>query len=189
VRRGIAALALSLAALPASAQAIAASELMQRLRDVASSEVRFTETRESALLKAPLVTAGRLVWRRPDRLEKHVEKPFAESTVIEGTRVTMTRPGDKGSRTVPVPAGPAQALVEALRATLAGDLAALERHFDVRVAGTTGAWTLTLLPRDAAVSAYVTRVDIAGSDARLGRIDVLEASGDRSTTLVEGAAR
>jgi outer membrane lipoprotein-sorting protein len=185
----LAALALCVAVAPAASQALSAPALMQRLRDVASSEARFTETRESALLKAPLVTSGRLVWKRPDRLEKHVEAPFAESTVIEGTRVTITRPADRAARTVSVPAGPAQALVEALRATLAGDLPALERHFDLRVAGSADAWTLTLLPRDASVTAFVTRVDIAGAGAQLTAIDVLEAGGERSLTVLEARAR
>jgi outer membrane lipoprotein-sorting protein len=173
----------------AAAADAALAPLMQALADVPASEARFTETRTSALLKAPLTVTGRLVWRRPDRLERHVESPMAESSVIEGTRISITRPGDKVARTMAVPQGPAQAMVEALRATLAGDAATLERHFVVRAEGTSAAWTLTLLPRDPTVQAQVTRIDISGAGARPALIDVLEASGDRTVTRLEQGTR
>ena len=60
------------------------AELMQVLSDVPSSRARFIETRHSALLKKPLVLSGRLVYRRPDRLEKHVQTPFEESIIDRG---------------------------------------------------------------------------------------------------------
>ena len=183
---GALAVAFMTLAASASAQALSALELMQRLATVPASQASFTETRHSSLLKTPLVVTGRLVYRRPDRLEKHVQSPFIESTVIDGSRLSMTRGGDAG-RTMNVPAGPAQALVESLRATLAGDLAALERHFNVHLQGNLDAWTLTLIPREAALADVVTRVEIAGNDANLRRIEVLEASGDRSVTVIDGA--
>jgi outer membrane lipoprotein-sorting protein len=187
VRRvGLACVAAVVAAC-AQAEPLAAAELMRELANVPASEVRFTETRTSAMLKAPLVVSGRLVYRRPDRLEKHVERPFAETTIIERSRVTVTRADT--SRTSAVPAGAPQALVESLRATLAGDLAALERHFNVHVAGETREWTLTLVPRDAELSRTVSRVEISGSASALRRIDVLEASGDRTQTLLDAPPR
>jgi outer membrane lipoprotein-sorting protein len=178
---------LAVAMLAASAaHAVTISELMQRLAGVPASQARFTETRHSSLLKTPLVVTGRLVYRRPDRLEKHVQSPFAESTVIEGSRVSMAKGGEAG-RTMTVPAGAAQALVESLRATMAGDLPALERHFTVHLQGSLEDWTLTLIPREAALADIVTRVEIAGANASLRRIEVLEASGDRSVTVIEDA--
>ena len=107
-----------------------------------SSRARFIEIRQSALLKKPLVLSGRLVYRRPDRLEKHVLTPFVESITIEGTRVSITREGAEAGRMFTLPAsGPAQALIESLRATLAGDLPALGRHFAIAVSGTRGIGT------------------------------------------------
>ena len=92
------------------------------------------------MLKQPLVLSGRLVYRRPDRLEKHVQAPFVETITIEGSRVTVARSGSEGDRVITLPAGStAQALIESLRATLAGDLPALERHFAV-------AWTARAAP-------------------------------------------
>ena len=167
-----------------TAHAWSTRDLMSLMAGVNESETSFVETRHSSLLKAPLVLTGRLVYRRPSRLEKHVQSPYAESTVIEGSQVSVTRGNGQPSRTVTVPAGAAQALVESLRATLAGDLPALERHFTVSVTGEQGAWALTLLPRDAALSDFVKRVEITGADAKLGRIEMLEGSGDRTVTVM-----
>ena len=187
--------ALALAALvalgvPNLAHAFTAAELMQSLANVPSSRARFIETRHSAMLKKPLVLTGRLVYRRPDRLEKHVQSPFVESITIEGTRVSITRAGADSDRMFTLPAtGPAQALIESLRATLAGDLPALERHFAIAVSGTQGDWTMSLTPRDAALGAVVLRVDFAGKDNRVQRIEVLEAGGDRSVTTISDEDR
>jgi outer membrane lipoprotein-sorting protein len=187
--------ALALAALvalgiPGFAQALTAEELMQALSNVPSSRARFIETRHSAMLKKPLVLTGQLVYRRPDRLEKHVQSPFVESITIEGTRVSITRAGAEPDRMFTLPAtGAAQALIESLRATLAGDLPALERHFAVAVSGTPGDWTMSLTPRDATLGAVVLRVDFAGKDNRVQRIEVLEAGGDRSVTTIKDEDR
>jgi hypothetical protein len=70
---------------------------------------------------------------------------------------------------------------------MAGDLPALERHFTVHLQGSLEDWTLTLIPREAALADIVTRVEIAGANASLRRIEVLEASGDRSVTVIEDA--
>lgn len=168
------------------AHALSTQELMDRLAAVPASEASFVETRHSSLLKAPLVMSGRLVYRRPARLEKHVQSPYQESTVIDGAKVTITGGNAQPSRTMTIPAGAAQALVDSLRSTLAGDLPVLERHFTVSVSGELDAWTVTLLPRDAGFSDFVKRVEIAGTGNDLRRVEVLEGSGDRTVTVVGG---
>ena len=173
----------------AAASTLTPEALMAELAGVASSRARFTETRHSTLLKQPLTMTGTLVYRRPDHLEKHVRSPFEESVTIDGTRINMARQGEAG-RTIAVPAsGPARALVESLRATLAGDLPALSRHFAVAVSGTRGEWAMTLTPRDPALAATVMRVEFAGNGSRVQRIEVYEAGGDRSVIVIDDEAR
>ncbi len=179
----VAPIALVLAFAP-DASALDAAELMATLAGVKSSSARFVETRHSSLLKEPLETRGRLVYRRPDRLEKQVRAPFEQSVTIEGERVVVAGKGNTPERSMALPPGPARALVESLRATLAGDLRTLERHFAVSVSGSAEGWAMTLLPRDAALGALVSRVDFAGQGARVQRIEVLEAGGDRTITHI-----
>ena len=59
------------------------------------------------------------------------------------------------------------ALVEGLRATMAGDLSALRRYYDVGLEGNAGAWTLTLRPLDARMQKLVREIRIAGSGGLL----------------------
>ena len=161
---------------------------MHLLSEVQSSRAHFVETRHSSMLKKPLVVSGLLVYRRPDRLEKHVQAPFIESITIEGSRVTVARGGAHAERVIALPAGgTAHALIESLRATLAGDLGALERHFAVAVAGTRGAWSMSLTPREATLP--VVRVEFAGKDSRIQRIEVLESGGDRTVTTIDDEVR
>ena len=171
-----------------SASAFAPEELMQLLSEVQSSRAHFIETRHSAMLKKPLTLSGRLVYRRPDRLEKHVQSPFVESITIEGSRVTVSRGSPDRYRVITLPAGgTAQALIESLRATLAGDLPALERHFAVAVTGSRTAWSMSLTPRGATLP--VVRVEFAGKDNRIQRIEVLESGGDRTVTTIVDEVR
>ena len=184
--RGPCALALILALLPAVASAeFKLSELMQLLAAVPSARARFTETKDMALLNKPLVVTGRLVYVRPDRLERHVLTPNEERVVIAGSEVTVEDRARGRSRTFSSAAHPALlALVESLRATLAGDLAALERHFAVTLEGQRDAWTLVLVPRDAQMIQAIVRIRIGGVDGSVRRIEIDEASGDRSVTSI-----
>jgi len=160
-------------------------ELMGTLATRPESAVRFTETRRSDALSKPLVTTGELRYRRAadgkERLERSVRTPFAERYVIEDNQVTIERGGS--ARTLRLDALPAlQVFIESVRATLAGDLAALRRHYAVALSGTRGDWVLTLLPADPEVAELVTSVRIAGAADRIRSMEVLEASGDRVET-------
>ncbi|MBV9736386.1 MAG: hypothetical protein JO209_10800 [Acidisphaera sp.] len=79
------------------------------------------------------------------------------------------------------------ALVDAVRGTLAGDIGLLRRHFDVGLEGSAQAWRLTLTPTDPAVARFmrVVRIDGGGSEVRV--VDTVEANGD-STHMTIGPA-
>ena len=173
-------LALGVAAQPAAAQELAAGALMRQLAAVESSRATFVETRHSALLKEPLVLRGTLTYRRPAFLEKRVEQPYMERMAIDGDVLTLeTRRGRKLKTSASGSPGIA-ALVEGIRATRAGDLAALERHYEVRVAGRAERWSVTLKPVDAEVARYVTAMVFSGAAGRIARVEVQEAGGGRS---------
>ena len=173
-------LALGVAAQPAGAQELAAGELMRRLAAVESSRATFVETRHSALLKEPLLLRGTLTYRRPASLEKRVEQPYQERVAIDGDVLLIeSRRGRKLKTSVSGSPGIA-ALVEGIRATRAGDLAALERHYEVGVAGRAERWSMTLKPVDAEVARYVASIVVSGSAGRIARFEVQEAGGDRS---------
>jgi outer membrane lipoprotein-sorting protein len=170
---------------PGAAAAFDLGVLMEKLAAVPASSSSFTETRHSALLSGPLVLTGSLVYQRPDRLEKNVLSPYEERTVIAGTSVTIENRTLKQTRSYSLSSSAtASALVESMRATLAGDRASLERHYGVALEGSLASWTMSLTPREQKLASLVKRIQIAGMHERVGRIEIEETSGDRSLMQV-----
>ena len=146
-------------------------------------QARFTERKFSALLKTPIESSGTLIFRAPDLLEKRTVEPQRETVKIEGSVVTYESAalrGGAGKRTFALSDAPLlAALIESLRATLAGDLPALRRHYEVSWNATAqGGWQLTLVPRERALLDAVSKVVLRGAGSEVGAIDVVEANGD-----------
>lgn len=144
------------------------------------TEARFEEERQLSALAEPIVLSGRLQFKAPDRLVKVVETPLREGYVLEGGTLAIERDGEV--RSLDIDAHPAlRAMAEAFRATLAGDLAGLRRHFEVRFSESDDAgWSLELIPLDERVLAHVERVILQGRGAQLLRATTHEHGGDQS---------
>jgi hypothetical protein len=165
------------------ATAATLDDVLAALRSVPRRHAAFEETKRFALVNGPLVRRGTLDYARPDRLEMRVEAPYRERLDIRGDVVTIERRG--GTSRVDLSAQPALAAwVESLRATLAGDRTALERHFNVAVDGTPADWRMTLEPRDAVLAAVVGRLAIAGRDAEVLRFEIEERRGDTTVIVI-----
>ena len=157
--------------------------LMQRLAARRHGHVAFTEVRYLAVLDRPLESSGELLYEAPDRLEKRILKPRPETLVLAHGVLSATR--GRHTRTVEVAAWPQVApLIEGLRATLAGDRAALERIFSVQLEGDPARWTLRLAPRDPEAARLISAVSITGEGADLSTVEILEADGDHSLLTV-----
>jgi hypothetical protein len=188
--------------------------LLQAIGKLSGSGERrasFIEIKTSALLNAPLESRGTLVFRAPDVLEKITTSPQRERVRIEGGTLTLEGAPVRGQaqrRVLALADVPLLApLAESLRATLAGDLAALQRHYEVALVrerrrfsdhtakvalrdaaaarlaqalADQSAWTLALSPRDAALRGTVERVLMHGIDAEIGLVEFVEVAGDRT---------
>jgi hypothetical protein len=182
---GARSLILVLLAFPAWGQAWDLPALMAEMAQVEESHARFVETRHIALLTQPLELKGSLSYQRPHRLAKHVRSPVDELVTVEREMLTVLNKTSGEQRRISLREQPAAgALVASVRATLAGDLAELERHYKVELSGARSAWRLHLEPRDAQVKRAVDSVVLAGAGARIGRIEAREASGDRSVMTI-----
>jgi outer membrane lipoprotein-sorting protein len=158
---------------------------MQSMAQVPASRARFVETRHIGLLTRPLELKGSLSYERPDRLAKHVQSPVDEILSVDGDALTLVNKTKGESRVVSLREQPAAgALVASVRATLAGDLGELERHYKVELSGARAAWSLRLVPRDPRVGRYVEAITLAGAAARILRVETLETSGDRSLMTI-----
>ena len=157
----------------------ALDELLQLLAARRHGHVTFTEVQQLAMLDRPLESSGELLYEAPDRLEKRTLKPKAQTLILEHGVLTARR----GHRThvmalrdypqvVP--------FVESIRATLAGDRAALERYFRVQFDGTLGAWTLRLVPVDTTLAGAVKDIRIEGERDAVRTVEIRQSDGDRS---------
>ena len=172
-------------ALQASAQAWDLASLMQEMAQVPASKSRFMETRHIALLTRPLELKGSLTYERPNRLSKHVQSPFDELLSVDGEAATLVNKTKGEQRFVSLREQPAiGALVASVRATLAGDLPQLQRHYRIEFSGPREAWNLRLVPRDARVRGIVDTITLAGTAAHLKQIEIVETTGDRSVMTI-----
>ena len=149
-----------------------------------SGEARFTEERFVSGFDGPLRASGTLSFKAPDRFSRQTLEPVAEALVVEGNTLTLkrgTRTRQLALDTVPE----LTALVEAVRATLTGNAAALQRHFTARVEGGPALWTLTLVPRDTRLATQVRELQIAGQGADVRSVALWLSGGDRSLMSVQ----
>jgi hypothetical protein len=162
--------------------------LFQMIAKERPTRATFHERKFMALLDRPLESSGELAFTPPDRLEKHTTKPREERVVVDRDRVTLERGGKRHS--LELRANPAVAvLVESLRATLAGDLAALTRSYSTGLEGTPERWRLTLRPLDPAGSELLERIDIDGEKALVKAVEIRQVGGDRSVMTITPVAR
>lgn len=158
---------------------------MARFAAVPERRARFTEEKRLAALTEPQRSTGRLLYRRPGYLEKDTDGPDGERLVVDGDRLVLTE-GQDAPRVVDLGAHPeALALVDALRAPLAGDFAALRRNFAVAASGTPGDWRLVLTPRDPAAARLVARVAVSGGADGPREVVVEQAGGDTDRLRIE----
>jgi hypothetical protein len=171
---------------PAAASAAAAppafndlNEIMGLLAMRQHGRVEFIEQQFLAVLKHPIESSGELRYDAPARLEKRTLKPRAETLVLDGGVLTVERAHSR--RVMDLHSYPqVQPFVESIRATLAGDRAALERLFHLELTGSVARWTLTLIPLESKVKQSVAQVRIDGMRDQLLKVEIRQTDGDRS---------
>ena len=178
---------LALAPRAAQAQAFDLGALTTLLGRVQSGEATFVETRRIEMLDRTLQSSGRLSFKAPDSFVRETLKPRHEKLAVDGNTVTMSL-GER-SRTMQLDASPeAAVIVEAVRGTLTGNRATLERLFETTVSGDARAWSLKLVPRDLRLRGQVSAVQVSGREAMAREVMVQLADGDRSVMTIEPVA-
>jgi hypothetical protein len=158
-------------------------ELLKLLAERRHEHVTFTEVQQLAILDAPLHSSGELLYDAPERLEKLTLEPRREDLVLERGMLSVER--DHHRRSVALRDFPqAVPFVESLRATLAGDRAALARYFTLQFSGTLGRWTLELTPSDSRLKRSVQHIVITGETDRIRTVQIRQSDGDTSTLTI-----
>lgn len=152
-------------------------DLSARVAQYPVVRAEFTQTKQMAAMKRPLVTRGRLTFSRSQGVLWQIEQPFRMIYVLGETRIVEI--GNDGARKVretrDVP-GLAQ-VGRVFHAMLGANPAALREHFDVTGQGDADRWSLELKPRQAQLAQFLNGLQLSGGrfveDIRIG-----EAGGD-----------
>lgn len=167
----------------ATASPAALDQLLQLFAARRHGHVSFTEVHDFAMLKRPLQSSGELLYEAPDHLEKRTLTPRPETLTLDHGILSAQR--GSHSRQLALKDYPQLVpFVESIRATLAGDRAALERYFRVQFSGTLEEWSLLLTPIDPQVSGSVQEIRLAGSRERLHSVEIHLTDGDRSLLTI-----
>jgi outer membrane lipoprotein-sorting protein len=159
------------------------SQLMQRLAKRHHGHATFIERQFIAILDRPLESSGELFYDAPDRLEKRTLAPKAESLVLDKGTLSVQR-GTRRYALALKDYPQVAPFIDSIRATLAGDLAALEHTYAVSYEGGAGGWTLVLVPQEAKLAALIARIRMTGSEGVISEFTVERADGDRSVMTI-----
>jgi hypothetical protein len=159
------------------------SALMGLLAQTKQGQASFVEERHVQGFAAPLTVSGELDFKAPDFFERRALSPARETLRVQGDQLTWTRGNQR--RSMGLDSAPeAAAMVAAIRGTLTGDRATLEKHFAVSLQGVASQWQMDLKPRDSAIQSSVRSINVRGSQGVMSSIEVLLANGDRSMMAI-----
>lgn len=154
------------------------AELGRRLTAPPVLRGDFEQTKTLKGFKRPLVSRGNFVMARGRGVHWATREPFASTVVVTRDRIrTLDAAG--GNSTIETRQEPGLRMVnDLLLALLAGDIKALASRFqaDLVLEGARS-WRLTLLPREATLARFVTRIELQG-DEHVRQVRWAEASGD-----------
>ncbi len=155
-------------------------DLMHGLAQVHSASARFTERKTIQALSAPLLVSGTLRYVAPDYVRKTTLTPVPETFVLDHGQITMTGPDQKRTQMAESGNPMIGGLVEGVRATLAGDLPALEQFYTVQLTGKTQNWQIILRPKDKNAAHFLTWMIIQGEGQKITAIDTQNGNGDHA---------
>ncbi len=144
----------------------------------------FAEEKQVALLKKPLRSSGVLLFDKALGIVRTTRSPKPAVAVLTKTSLRIT----KGKRVEVIPLDKSKdlrAFVLVFPTLLRGERAELERSFELGLYGNAKEWwALRFVPRSEALRGYVKNVTVIGHGATLWGLDIVEASGDSTRTLL-----
>ncbi len=161
--------------------------LMELLTGVRWVDLAYQETVQSGLIDIPLSTRGQLVYEAPDRIRRISDS--GDGFALDGDRMQLISHGRVARELVVTDIKPLAAMVDALRATFAGDLTALREHYRLDYQADGARWILDLAPLTSAVSSLIQRIRISGDGATIQVIETLERSGDQRRIRMQVLSR
>ncbi|HTJ94984.1 MAG TPA: LolA-related protein [Pararobbsia sp.] len=161
--------------------------LLTTLAQTRSGRATFVDLKYFSMTTKPIESSGELLFIAPDHLEKITTQPKPERLVVDGDILTIER--NQRKYTFELALYPElDALIEGIRATLAGNRDALERLYKVVLVGRGDDWTMTLTPLDAQTSKMIRAVTLGGTRNELRSVTIQQVDGDHSVMQLKNAS-
>jgi hypothetical protein len=155
--------------------------LLGRMAASAGVEADWRESKELALLAAPLESRGVIYFVPPDRFARFTHAPGYSALVVHGDSMRM-REGRDGEA-IDLSGNPvARIFVENMVVLFSGDRERLERLYEAEFLGDDDAWELRLIPRREPMSRVIEAVTLRGDTGSMREMQVDEKDGDRTIT-------
>jgi outer membrane lipoprotein-sorting protein len=158
-------------------------------RDTRSIDADFRQVKHLTLLDEPLVSTGRFVFAKPDRVRLEVKEPEPATIVIRGADIHIPGLSEKDRQALS--GSPMVAMFTQLGAVFSGSVDKLEEGFEVEAKSEGDGVRLVLVPRSAEWKKAFQRMqlDFAGADLVVRDIHIEDALGDRLEITMENVKR
>ncbi len=178
IRLALLALAASGACAPlGAAEPATLAHISAQLGQHAVVRADFTQTRQLAVMKRPLVSSGHVLYARGHGVLWQAEQPKRISYALGEDRIAEVGPDgarrERGVREVP---GLSQ-VSRVLRALFDADSAVLEQYFELSLRGDAAKWELDLKPRQPQLAQVLTAIRVSGGRF-VDAVRLDEAGGD-----------
>lgn len=168
----------------AVAQDFGLAELMSLLAQRKSSHATFVERKFFKVLEQPVESSGELEYIAPSLVKKQTLKPKPELLILDGEKLSIES-GNKRRKTFNLQDHPeVSTFVTSIRATLSGDLSALENYYAVGLTGSQQQWQLLLTPKQPQLLKLIKQIRIDGTQGFVSTIAFEQADGDRSEMVI-----
>ncbi len=157
---------------------------MAWMRSVRRASASFVEQKFVQMLNQPLQSSGRLIYVAPDELQKETLAPARSALIVEGDHLTVQQPDGKVRQLSLSEFPELGALVESMRATLAGDPATLERFYipTLPAPPTTGRCNSNRVIRGCANCSRLS--ESRAMARRIRTVETVEDNGDRTVMTI-----
>lgn len=175
---------------PAGEQAPLPLDRLPRIIDGAPDHrAAFREERRLTLLTEPVTLEGTLLFRAPDRFEKHTVTPQREDLVVEGEWVIVSLPDRDGDLRLNMADDPVlHGLLFSLQSLLTGRPDRLSELFEVQAWGGPAEWTLRMKPKGGEMAQHIQAVRVTGEGHWLRTLELWETGGDYLIMSIDSEA-
>ncbi|MBQ0933971.1 LolA family protein [Ideonella paludis] len=165
----------------------ALAEIRSRLSNTALLRGQFEQRKTVKGFKQPLLSRGDFLVQRGRGVIWRTLEPLASSLILTRDRLVSRGADGTVQQQLDAAREPAvRGITELMFAVLSADLAVLAQRFSVSPhLKTAEAWQMTLLPKDASLAQWATRVEIEG-DKQVRQVQWQDGLGDMSRIRMSG---